>query len=79
MVPTTILVDGEPRCVVRPIDLKDLNRFLRNGRAYLLRDNPEGKIGHRVANEAEVAKWRNALALHEAWGGADDGFFGTPL
>ena len=40
MLPTTILVDDMPRCVVRPNDTKDLNRFLRNGRAYLSRRTP---------------------------------------
>ncbi len=79
MLPTTILIDETPRCVVRPTDMKDLNRFMRNGKQYLLADNPDGKIAHRAANEAEVTKWRDALALHEAWGGADEEYFGTPL
>jgi hypothetical protein len=79
MLPTTILVDDRPRCVVRPNDTKDLNRFLRNGRAYLLAENPDGRIGHRDADEIEMTKWRNALALHRAWGGDDENFFGIPL
>jgi hypothetical protein len=79
MLPTTILIDETPRCVVRPTDMKDLNRFMRNGRQYLLADNPDGKIAHRHANETETAKWQNALALHKAWGGADEEYFGTPL
>jgi Tfp pilus assembly protein PilN len=79
MLPTTILIDETPRCVVRPTDMKDLNRFMRNGKQYLLADNPDGKIAHRQANEAEAAKWRNALALHQAWGGSDEEYFGTPL
>jgi Tfp pilus assembly protein PilN len=79
MLPTTILIDETPRCVVRPTDMKDLNRFMRNGRQYLLAGNPDGKIAHRQASEAETAKWRNALALHQAWGGADEEYFGTPL
>ena len=79
MLPTTILIDETPRCVVRPTDMKDLNRFMRNGKQYLLADKPDGKIAHRNANEAEVAKWYNALALHKAWGGADEEYFGTPL
>lgn len=79
MLPTTILVDHTPRCVVRPIDMKDLNRFLRNGRAFLLADRPDGKITHRTANEVEQIKWREASALHRAWGGDEDGFFGIPL
>jgi hypothetical protein len=79
MVPTTILVDDEPRCVVRPTDMKDLQRFLRNGKSYLLVGKPDGRISHRVAGDGEAEKWRNALALHQAWGGADEDFFGTPL
>lgn len=79
MLPTTILVDDTPRCVVRPTDTKDLNRFMRNGRQYLTADRSEGKLTHRNASEAEQARWRDALALHKAWGGADDDFFGTPL
>ncbi|MFG1400105.1 hypothetical protein [Roseixanthobacter pseudopolyaromaticivorans] len=79
MMPTTILIDEAPRCVVRPVDTKDLQRFLRNGKVYLLAERPDGKITHRSADEAELARWRNALALHKAWGGADEEFFGVPL
>jgi hypothetical protein len=79
MMPTTILIDEAPRCVVRPVDTKDLQRFLRNGKAFLLAERPDGKITHRSADEAELARWRNALALHKAWGGADEEFFGVPL
>lgn len=79
MLPTTILVDETPRCVVRPNDTKDLNRFLRNARSYLLAENPDGKIKHRDACDIELSKWRNALALHRAWGGNDEEFFGIPL
>jgi hypothetical protein len=79
LLPTTILIDHAPRCVVRPTDTKDLNRFIRNGRSFLLADNPDGKISHRPANEAECSKWQTGLALHKAWGGADEEFFGLPL
>ena len=79
MLPTTILIDEAPRCVVRPTDTKALNRFIRNGKDYLLAEKPHGKITHRGANEAEATRWRNALALHKAWGGDDEEFFGTPL
>jgi hypothetical protein len=79
MLATTILIDDAPRCVVRPTDMKDLTRFIRNGKQYLLADNPGGKIAHRNASEDEAEKWRNALALHKAWGGNDEDFFGTPL
>ncbi|MFG1424639.1 hypothetical protein [Roseixanthobacter glucoisosaccharinicivorans] len=79
MMPTTILIDEAPRCVVRPVDTKDLQRFLRNAKSYLLAERPDGKISHRSADEAELARWRNALALHKAWGGADEEFFGVPL
>ncbi len=79
MLPTTILIDKAPRCVVRPTDSKDLIRFIRNGKTYLLADNPDGKISHRNADDAEAVRWRNALALHKAWGGAEEDFFGTPI
>ena len=79
MLPTTILIDEAPRCVVRPNDTKALNRFLRNAKDFLLAEKPEGKITHRTASEDEVAKWKAALALHQAWGGSDEDFFGVPL
>ncbi|HUB63113.1 MAG TPA: hypothetical protein VL996_01460 [Methylocella sp.] len=79
MLPTTILIDEAPRCVVRPNDTKDLNRFIRNGKTFLLAENPAGKITHRNADDIELTKWQNGLALHKAWGGADEDFFGIPL
>ncbi|MDY6956880.1 MAG: hypothetical protein SVO96_08420 [Pseudomonadota bacterium] len=79
MLPTTILVDESPRCVVRPNDTKALNRFIRNGRPFLLGDNTGGAISHRLADAPELARWRDALALHEACGGSEDEFFGVPL
>jgi len=79
VLPTTILIDQVPRCVVRPTDTKDLSRFIRNGKAYLIANNPDGSISHRNADDAEAAKWRDAQALHLAWGGTDEEFFGTPL
>lgn len=79
MVPTTILIDESPRCVVRPTDTKALQRFIRNSKDYLLAENPDGKISHRNADEIESDKWRNALALHRAWGGDEEEFFGIPL
>lgn len=65
--------------MVRPTDMKDLNRLIRNGKHYLLADNPDGKIAHRSASEIKAVKWHNAFALHKAWGGADEEYFGTPL
>jgi hypothetical protein len=79
MLPTTILVDDAPRCVVRPTDTKDLHRFIRNGKGFLLAGKPDGKITHRLANDAELGKWQCGLALHRAWGGAEEEFFGLPL
>jgi hypothetical protein len=79
VLPTTILIDDAPRCVVRPTDSKDLNRFIRNGKTYLASQSPDGRITHRHADDAEAAKWRDALALHKAWGGAEEDFFGIPL
>jgi hypothetical protein len=79
MLPTTILVDETPVCVVRPTDRKDLERFIRNGKSYLLAENREGRITHRDADPTEAAKWHKAFALHQAWGGGAEGFFGVPL
>ncbi|MCC6296478.1 MAG: hypothetical protein IT469_07225 [Pseudomonadales bacterium] len=79
MLPTTILVDGAPRCVVRPTDAKALGRFIRNGKAFLLGKNPGGAISHRPAETEELAKWRDALALHQIWGGTEEDYFGIPL
>jgi hypothetical protein len=79
VLPMTVLVDESPRCVVRPTDMKDLQRFLRNAKPYLQGANPGGKISHRSADETELQKWRDALALHKAWGGGEDDFFGVPL
>jgi len=79
MLPTTILIDDTPRCVVRPNDTKDLHRFIRNGKTFLLAEKPDGKITHRNADETEAVRWKTALALHRAWGGDDENFFGIPL
>ncbi|BAF89429.1 hypothetical protein [Azorhizobium] len=79
MLPTTILIDEAPRCVVRPTDNKDLQRFLRNGKSFLLAEKPGGVISHRMAEPAEMDKWSTALSLHKAWGGAEEEFFGIPL
>jgi hypothetical protein len=79
MVPTTILVDETPRCIVRPNDTKALNRFLRNGKDFLLGENSGGAISHRPAEADELARWQEALALHQACGGNEDDFFGVPL
>jgi hypothetical protein len=79
MVPMTILVDEAPKCVVRPNDMKGLQRFLRNGKPYLLAEKPEGAVTWREAVDAEKRKWRDALDLHRAWGGEEEDFFGVPL
>ncbi|MGR7994401.1 MULTISPECIES: hypothetical protein [unclassified Xanthobacter] len=79
MLPTTILIDEAPRCVVRPNDMKALNRFIKNAKPYLLADNPDGKITHRGALEDEAARWQAGFALHKAWGGEDEDYFGVPL
>jgi hypothetical protein len=79
MKPTTIMVNEAPRCVVRPVDMKDLARFTRNAKSYLLAGTPDGKVSHREAEEGELTKWREALALHLAWGGEEENFFGIPL
>jgi hypothetical protein len=79
MLATTILVDDKPVCVVRPNDRKDLDRFIRNGKRYLLAANGDGQITHREADSHEAARWHQAFALHQAWSGSDEGFFGVPL
>ena len=79
MPPTTILINERPRCVVRPNDTKDLNRFLRNAKGFLLAHCPDGKITHRPASEPEQSRWKEAFSLHKAWGGEEEGFFGVPL
>ncbi|MFA5985577.1 MAG: hypothetical protein WC782_16280 [Methylococcaceae bacterium] len=76
---TTILVDEIPKAVVKPIDTKDLRRFLKNGNAYLSAGNEDANITHREADDAESERWRSAFRLHTAWGGDEDGFFGIPL
>jgi hypothetical protein len=75
----TILVDEKPRCVVRPNDMKGLQRFLRNGKIWLLAENPDASLSYREADEAEKAAWTNALDLHRAWGGDEEDYFGVPL
>ncbi len=79
MLPTTILVDERPRCVVRPADAKALTRLIRNGKPFLLGDKADGAISHRPAEAEELARWREALALHQACGGTEEDYFGTPL
>jgi hypothetical protein len=79
MLPTTILIDETPKCVVRPTDSKALNRFIKNGKGYLLAEKPDGRISHRNADAVESTKWQNAYALHVAWGGDEEAFFGVPL
>jgi hypothetical protein len=79
MLPTTILIDETPKCVVRPTDSKALNRFIKNGKSYLLTEKPDGRISHRNADAVEATKWHDAYALHVAWGGDEEAFFGVPL
>jgi len=79
MVPTTILIDEMPRCVVRPTDTKALNRFIKNGKSFLLAEKPGGKITHRPAADVELARFQFAFALHKLGGGDEEAFFGTPL
>jgi hypothetical protein len=79
MLPQVVLVDGNPKCVIRPTDKKDLDRFVRNGKKWLQAGNEEAKCTYRAADDAETAIWKDAFALHKAWGGADETFFGIPL
>ncbi len=75
----TILVDEKPKCVVRPNDMRGLQRFLRNGKSWLLAEQSEGDVSYREADEREKQVWRSASDLHRAWGGDDEDFFGVPL
>jgi len=52
---------------------------LRNGKSYLLAENPTGAVSFRAPNQDEAEKWRDALSLHLAWSGSEDEFFGIPL
>ncbi|POF33879.1 hypothetical protein [Roseibium marinum] len=79
MLPTTILIDETPRCIVRPTDRKALSRFLRNGKSYLLGERQDATVTHRDATEPELARWNDAFALHKTGGGDEDEFFGVPL
>jgi hypothetical protein len=79
MLPQVVLVDGVPRCVVRPTDQKSLDRFVRNGKKWLQAGNAEAKCTYRPADEVESAIWRDAFALHKAGGAEEESFFGIPL
>jgi len=79
MLPQVVMVDGVPKCVIRPTDKKDLDRFVRNGKKWLQAGNEDAKCTYRGADDAETAIWKDAFALHKAWGGADETFFGIPL
>lgn len=77
---TTILVDNAPRIVVRPIDRKDLQRFLRNGNDFLSASATHPvEITYRDATGEEVSLWQFARELHLVWGGDEDQFFGIPI
>ena len=53
MLPQTILVDEVPRCVVRPTDKKDLDRFIRNSqqpwREARFRESSGDRMRHRTS------------------------------
>lgn len=79
MQPMTILVDDKPRCVVRPNDMKGLQRLIRNAKPWLTEQAPEGKTSFRDADPTETALWRDARGLHLAAGGNEEEFIGVPL
>jgi len=79
MLPTTVLVDDRPRCIVRATDRKALQRFLRNGKAYLVGGHEDGTVSHRPPTDEERAKWEDAFALHRAGGCDEEEFIGVPL
>src|SRR3974377_1319149 len=61
----TILIDGEPRFVVRPNDNKALHRFLRSTNKFLVGDKPGAAVSHRPSEDAEFARWKAAYNLQE--------------
>jgi hypothetical protein len=79
MLPQVVMVDGVPRCVIRPTDQKALDRFVRNSRKWLQAGNSEGKCTYRPADSTETAVWKDAFELHKAAGADDESFFGIPL
>ena len=79
MLPQVVLVDGVPRCVIRPTDQKALDRFVRNSRKWLQAGNSDAKCTYRAADDAETAYWKDAFELHKAAGADDESFFGIPF
>jgi hypothetical protein len=79
MLPQVVMVDGVPRCVIRPTDQKALDRFVRNSKKWLQAGNSEGKCTYRPADATETAVWKDAFELHKAAGADDESFFGIPL
>ena len=75
MLATTILINEAPRCVVRPTDNKDLVRFIRNGKSFLLAGTPDGKITHRNATETEFGKMARGPGAAQSVGRLRRGFF----
>ena len=58
MVPTTILIDEAPRCVVRPNDTKDLNRFLRNETRFRMVEQQHPEAYAALIAQAQVEAGR---------------------
>jgi hypothetical protein len=79
MLPQVVMVDGVPRCVIRPTDQKALDRFVRNGRKWLQAGNSDAKCTYRPADDIETAIWKDAFELHRTSGADDESFFGIPL
>jgi hypothetical protein len=79
MLPQVVLVDGVPRCVIRPTDQKALDRFVRNSKKWLQAGNAEAKCTYRPADDTERAVWTDAFELHKAAGSDEESFFGIPL
>jgi hypothetical protein len=79
MLPQVVLVDGAPRCVIRPTDQKALDRFVRNSKKWLQAGNAGAQCSYRPADAVELAIWKDAFELHKASGADDESFFGIPL
>jgi hypothetical protein len=79
MLPQVVLVDGVPRCVIRPTDQKSLDRFVRNGKKWLQAGNADAQCAYRPADDSERAIWKDAFELHKLSGADEESFFGVPL
>ncbi len=80
MLPQVVLVDGVPKCVIRPTDKKDLDRFVRNGKKWLQAGNEEAKCTYRAARRCRDRHMEETPSRCIRPGAAaDETFFGIPM